>query len=119
MALVTKRSYTDPDEVRNPPLATVQVVDLGGVATSKATFEPGWRWSESVKPVAGTDTCQFRHVGAALSGRLVVQHGDETVELGPGDAYVIEPGHDAWVAGDEPFVAVEFEDRTARSYASD
>jgi len=118
MALVTKRNYAEPDEVRTPPLAEVSVVDLGNVATSKAVFQPGWRWSESVKPAAGTDTCGFRHVGTALSGRLIVQHGDVTVELVPGDAYVIEPGHDAWVVGDEPFVAVEFEDRAARSFAS-
>jgi hypothetical protein len=114
----TKHNYDESDEVRTPPLATVNVVNLGDVATSRAVLQPGWRWSESVKPIAGTDSCQFRHVGTALSGRLVVQHGDESVELGPGDAYVIDPGHDAWVVGDEPFVAVEFEDRTARSYAT-
>lgn len=119
MGSITKHSYNEPDETRTPPLATVKIVDLGGIATSHATFQPGWRWSESVKPIAGTQTCQFRHVGAVLSGRLNVQHGDELVELAPGDAYVVEPGHDAWVVGDEPFVAVEFEDRTAREFAAD
>jgi hypothetical protein len=118
MRSVTKGNYGEPDEVRKPPLAEVNVVNIGEIATARATFQPGWRWSESVKPIAGTETCQFRHVGTVLSGRLVVQSGPDEVELGPGDAYVIEPGHDAWVLGDEPFVGVEFEDRTARSFAT-
>jgi hypothetical protein len=118
MGNIVKRSYDDADEVRTPPLATVSVLNFGDVATSRTVFQPGWRWSESVRPIAGTDTCQYKHFGAVVSGRLVVQHGDESVELGPGDAYTIEPGHDAWVVGDEPYVAVEFEGRTARSFGS-
>src|SRR5204862_419904 len=85
---------------------------------ARMTFEPGWKWSDCVKPVAGTDTCQLRHIGVVGSGRLTVRHDDGTeVELGAGDAYVIEPGHDAWVVGDEPFVGYEFESRAA-SYAA-
>jgi hypothetical protein len=76
------------------------------------------RWSECVKPVAGTESCQARHVGVAHSERIAVEHEDGTgVEIGAGDAYVIEPGHDAWVVGDERFVGFEFEQRAAEEYA--
>ena len=83
---------------------------------ARFTFQPGWRWSECVKPVAGTDSCQVCHVGAIVAGRLRVVHNDGTEgEVAPGDAYVIEPGHDAWVVGDEPFVGIEF--KSAAHYA--
>ena len=74
--------------------------------------------SECIKPVAGTDGCQVRHVGVVHSGRMAVRHEDGTkVEIGPGDAYVIDPGHDARVPGDERFVGFEFESRSAEEYA--
>jgi hypothetical protein len=71
-----------------------------------------------VKPIVGTDQCEVLHVGVVLTGRLGISHGAETLELGPGDAYLIEPGHDAWVVGDEPFVGYEFETRSAETYAT-
>ncbi len=74
--------------------------------------------AESVKPVAGTDSCQVRHVGVVQSGRLHVKHDDGTEgEAGAGDAYVIEPGHDALVVGDDVFVGFEFESKSAEEYA--
>ena len=74
------------------------------------TYEPGWRWSVDVKPMAGTDSCQFHHFGVTLSGRLRVQMRDGTeLEIGAGDVFEIPPGHDAWVVGDEPWVSVDFE----------
>jgi hypothetical protein len=80
---------------------------------------PGWRWSECIKPVVGGDSCQARHVGTVVSGRLQIRHDDGTeIELAPGSAYRIEPGHDAQVVGDEDFVAYEFESSTAGSYAT-
>ena len=91
---------------------------MGGTTAARFTFEPGWKWSESIKPVAGTDTCQVRHVGILQSGTLHVTHEDGSEsDIGPGDAYVIEPGHDAWVVGDEPFVGFEFESKSAEEYA--
>ena len=76
------------------------------------------RWSDCVKPVAGTESCQARHIGVVHSGRLAIKHEDGTeLELAPGEAYVIEPGHDAWVVGDERFVGFEFESRSAEEYA--
>jgi len=74
------------------------------------TYEPGWRWSTDVKPIAGTPTCQYHHVGITLEGQLRVQMPDGTeLELGPGDVFDIPPGHDAWVVGDNPWVSVDFE----------
>jgi hypothetical protein len=82
------------------------------------TAQPGWRWSECIKPVVGGDSCQARHVGTVTAGRLHVEHSDGSKgDVGAGDAYVIEPGHDAWVVGDEPFVAYEFESKSAETYA--
>ena len=94
------------------------VVRVGDTTAARLAFERGWKWSECLKPVAGTESCQIRHVGVMQSGRLVVKHDDGTeVEVGAGRAYVIEPGHDAWVVGDEPAVAFEFESRAAVEYA--
>ncbi|HEX2192937.1 MAG TPA: cupin domain-containing protein [Acidimicrobiales bacterium] len=118
MASMSSKSFDTPDETRTPDKTTVAVVDLGGgVKAGRFTFQPGWRWSECVKPAAGTDRCQARHLGAVVSGRLHVVHEDGTeAEVGPGDAYRVEPGYDAWVVGDEPFVGYEFQ--SAESYAA-
>jgi hypothetical protein len=118
MAGVQLLDFDSPDETRMPEKTRVDVVRMGDTTAARFAFEPGWRWSECVKPVAGTDSCQVRHVGVVQSGRLVAKHEDGSeVEVGPGAAYLIEPGHDAWVVGDEPFVAFEFESRSAEEYA--
>jgi hypothetical protein len=115
---VQARGFDAPDETRTPDKTTIEVVRMGDTSAARFTFEPGWKWSECVKPVAGTESCQARHVGVVYSGRLHVAHEDGTQEeLGPGQAYVIEPGHDAWVVGDERFVGFEFESRSAAEYA--
>jgi hypothetical protein len=119
MAGVTKKSFDSPDETRKPDKTLLEVVDLGTTKAGRMTAQPGWRWSDCIKPIAGTDSCQVRHVGAVTSGRLVVKHDDGTeVLLEAGDAYVIEPGHDAWVEGDEPFVGYEFESKAAETFAT-
>ena len=116
MAGGAKKSFDSPDETRTPPNTRVDVVRLGSATAARFTFQPGWRWSEAIKPVVGTESCQARHVGAVVSGRLHIVHTDGSEEeAGPGDAYVIEPRHDAWVVGDEPVVALEFE--SAETYA--
>jgi mannose-6-phosphate isomerase-like protein (cupin superfamily) len=118
MAGVEKRDFDSPDESRRPDKTRVDVVRLSGTTAARFTMEPGWRWSECVKPVAGTNSCQHRHVGVVRSGRMRVTHDDGTVlELGPGEAYVIEPGHDAEILGDEAFVGFEFEQKAAEEYA--
>ena len=118
MAGVTKLDFESPDETRTPDKTRIELVRIGGTTAGRFTFQPGWRWSECIKPIAGTDSCQKRHVGVVTSGRMTVKHDDGTeLELASGDAYVIEPGHDAWVAGDEPFVGYEFESESAETYA--
>lgn len=73
----------------------------------RARYEPGWKWSEHVAPLAGTGSCQVEHVGMVMSGRVMVAMDDGLrIELGPGDLFYIPPGHDSWVVGDEPYVAI-------------
>jgi hypothetical protein len=118
MAGLHVRGFDAPDETRAPDKTKIDVVRMGDTSAGRFTFQPGWKWSECVKPVVGTDSCQVRHIGVAQSGRLHVAHEDGTEgEIAPGDAYVIEPGHDAWVVGDETFVGFEFESRSAEEYA--
>jgi len=118
MAGVEKRDFDSPDESRTPDKTRADVVHLGGTTAARLTLEPGWRWSDCVKPVVGTERCELRHVGVVHAGRMRVTHADGTVlELGPGEAYVIEPGHDAEVVGGEAFVGFEFEAKSAEEYA--
>ncbi len=104
------KSFTAPDEVR--PMAgkgQVELLRIGDGVVGKATFEPGWRWSEHVAPIAGTDSCQAAHLGYVLSGRLGTRMDDGTeMESAAGDIVAIPPGHDGWVVGDEPCVVIDF-----------
>ena len=116
MAGVEARNFDSPDETRTPDKTRSEIVRMTGASVARLTLEPGWRWSECVKPVVGGDSCQNRHLGVVQSGRLAVRHEDGSeVELVPGQAYVIAPGHEAWVVGDEPFVGIEF--KSAGEYA--
>jgi quercetin dioxygenase-like cupin family protein len=102
------KSHSSPDEVRAPSKTRVEVVQLEGFTIGRLTLDPGWRWSECVKPVVKTDQCQVSHVGYAVSGRLSVRMKDGTVKgINAGDSYTIPPGHDAWVEGNEAFVGIE------------
>ena len=106
-SLATK-SHDSPDEVRAPDKTRVEVVRLPGFTLGRFKLQPGWRWSECVKPVVGTQTCQVAHVGHAMSGRITVRMDDGTQKtIAPGESYTIPPGHDAWVEGNEPFVCLE------------
>lgn len=112
-AASTTKNFSSPDEVRTPPKARVEVVNLGAAQAMRATFEPGWKWSESVKPIAGTESCQAAHLMYQMTGRMHIRMDDGTeYEIGPGDACSIPPGHDAWVIGDEPVTAVDFQGAT-------
>ena len=118
MAGLSARSFDSPDETRSPDKTKVEVVDLGGPKAARMTAQPGWRWSECIKPVVGTDTCQARHLGVVVSGQMHVVHDDGTEgDISAGDAYAIEPGHDAWVVGNAEFVGYEFDTSAAASYA--
>jgi hypothetical protein len=117
MAGVVKKGFGAADEVRTPDKTRVEVVDLGGVKAARLELQPGWRWSEVIKPVAGTESCQAHHVGTVLAGTMHVKHDDGTEhDIAAGDAYVIEPGHDAWVTGSDALVAFEFDSTTAASF---
>ncbi len=118
MAGVEEGDFGSPDETRTPNKTTVDIVRMGGVAASRMWLEPGWRWSECIKPIAGGESCQAHHVGFLQSGAMHVVHEDGTEqEIQAGQAYVIDPGHDAWVVGDEAVVGFEFDSRTAEEYA--
>jgi hypothetical protein len=118
MAGLEVRGFDAPDETRTPDKTTVDIVRLGSNSAARFKLEPGWKWSECIKPIVGTESCQVRHVGVVQSGRMHVTHDDGTEgEIGPGEAYVIEPGHIAWVVGDETFVGFEFETKAAEEYA--
>jgi hypothetical protein len=115
---VQKLNFDAADETRTPEKTRVQLVRAGGTTVGRLTLEPGWKWSECIKPVVGTDSCQIRHVGIVEAGTMHVVHEDGTeLDLGPGEPYVIEPGHNAWIVGDSSFVAFEFESRAAEEYA--
>src|SRR2546425_10855997 len=93
MASLSSKSFDTPDETRAPDKTRVEVVRLGGATVARVTFQPGWKWSECVKPVAGTESCQVPHLGYQLSGQLAVRMDDGSEhEFGPGDACAIPPG---------------------------
>jgi hypothetical protein len=106
------KSLDSPDDSRSFENGVIHVCQVGPVTVSRASYQPGWRWSQSVKPVVGTDSCQVEHKGYVVSGRIHVAMDDGTeADLGAGDAYHISPGHDAWVIGDELWVAVDFSEQ--------
>ncbi len=112
MAGLVTKSVDTPDEVRELPdgKGRIELVDLGAGLVARAIFEPGWRWSEHVKPLAGTESCQAPHVGYVVSGRMkVVMDDGAEAEVGPGDFMRIDPGHDAWVVGDEACVSIDWQ----------
>ena len=86
----------------------MDVVTLGDFTLGRGVFEPGWRWSNDVKPIAGTDSCQVHHTGLCLSGQMTIKPDDgEEITIGPGDVIDLDPGHDAWTVGDEPCVLID------------
>jgi len=104
-----RKSFAAPEEVRTFPNGRMDVVRLDETAVGRFVLQPGWRWSCDVAPISGTTSCQHRHVGYTISGTLEVRTDDgTTMVIGPGEAYEIPPGHDAWVLGDEPWDSVEF-----------
>ncbi len=111
MAKLQAKRFESPDEVRpfQDGKGKVELVELSGHMVGYGTFEPGWRWSEHVKPLSGTDSCKVEHIGYVLSGQMkVVMDGGEELVVSPGDAFHMPPGHDAWIVGDEPCVLLDF-----------
>jgi quercetin dioxygenase-like cupin family protein len=97
----------DPVETRHFEKGRFELYRVGPATIGRATYEPGWRWSEHVGPTAGTPTCQVEHVGLVLRGQAAVRmdHGTERV-MREGDFFYVPPGHDSWVVGDEPYVSL-------------
>lgn len=107
--LEAKSLESAADETRSFPKGKMDLVTVGGATVGRAVFEPGWKWSECVKPTAGTDSCQVAHLGYMVSGQMKVVMNDGTErELKPGDVASIPPGHDAWIVGNEPCVFLDF-----------
>jgi hypothetical protein len=104
-----RKNFATPDDLLRLPKMSVQLVELGDVTVSKLVSEPGWRWSEHIRPSVGGDWCQVRHMGFVLSGRLGTLFPDGTeIVYGPDDVFEIPPGHDGYVVGDEPCVQIMF-----------
>ena len=104
-----RKSLEQPEETRSFPKGRLDIVTVGGTSVGRATFQPGWKWSESVKPIAQTDSCQAMHLGYVVSGRMTVVMDDgTTLQFAAGDAMALPPGHDAWIEGSEPCTVIDF-----------
>ena len=109
MAEFRSKNFGSPDQTLRLPKLTAEMVEIGEVTVGYLVTEPGWRWSEHVRPVVGGEWCQARHLGVILSGRVAVQLKDgRRLEFGPNDVFDIPPGHDGWTVGDEPCVQIEW-----------
>ena len=107
-----RKRFDRPDEIRRVEKAHIELVELGELTIGRAIFEPGWRWSEHVKPIVGTESCQVHHLGYVVSGHLHIEMTDgASMDVMGGDAFEIPPGHDAWVIGDEPWISVDWAGR--------
>lgn len=107
------KNFTKADETREFPHGQLDIVNVGGAIVGRATFKPGWKWSESLGPVMKTHSCQAAHLGYQISGVLHTQMDDGTqLVTKAGDVATLPPGHDAWVVGDEPVVIIDFQGMT-------
>jgi hypothetical protein len=110
MSETVSKNVNSPDETRNIDKGKVEVFNLGGRQVMRATFQPGWKWSECVKPIVGTESCQASHLTYTISGRMTVRMDDGSeIEIGPGEVSSIPPGHDAWIVGEEPYEGIDFQ----------
>jgi quercetin dioxygenase-like cupin family protein len=113
VAKAETKNVSKPDETRKFERGQMELVNIGGGTVGRATFEPGWRWSEHVKPIAKTAMCEAPHFMYQISGRMHVKMTDgQEFDIGPGEVALIPPGHDAWVVGNEAVVAVDWQGAT-------
>lgn len=104
------KNFTHPDEVRDFPKGKLELLNIGNATIGRGIFQPGWKWSESVQPIAKTKSCEAPHFQYHVSGILMVKMDDGSLlECKPGDISLLPMGHDAWVVGDEPVVLVDFQ----------
>jgi len=106
---VILKQFDQPDEVRSFEKGKFELVHVGGMSIGRATYQPGWKWSQHVGKAAGAKSCMVEHVGLVVSGRATAAMDDgRVVEMKAGDLFYIAPGHDSWVVGDEPYVSLHF-----------
>jgi uncharacterized cupin superfamily protein len=104
-----KKNFSAPDETRTFEHGKLDIVQIGGTAVGRAVFQPGWKWSQDVKPIVQTDSCQAEHLAYVISGRMTAVMDDGTrLTFGPGDVMALPPGHDAWIEGDDVMEVVDF-----------
>jgi len=104
------KNFTKPDEVREFPKGKLELVKIGNATIGRATFQPGWKWSESLQPLVKTSSCEAPHFQYHVSGTIMVKMDDGTLlECKPGDVSLLPMGHDAWVVGNKPAVVVDFQ----------
>lgn len=109
MAGALSKPFARPDEVRTVPKGRIELFEFGDIVLGRGTMEPGWHWAEHVKPIAATASCQYHHVGVVISGKLVGRMDDgQEFTFAAEQVYEIQPGHDAWVVGDEPWITWDF-----------
>lgn len=109
MSQAEQRRFDTPDETRTFPFGRVDVVKIGGADIGRLTLEPGWRWSDHVKPIAGTELCEAPHFQFHAAGVLGIRMADGSeLEAHPGDVTALPHGHDAWVVGNEPVVVIDW-----------
>jgi hypothetical protein len=114
MVDVILKRFEQPEEVREFPKGKFEVVTVGGMTIGRASYDPGWIWSEDVGSAIGKKSCDVEHVGLVISGRATVEMDDGRVlEMKPGDLFYIPPGHNSRVIGDEPYVSLHFQGVTA------
>jgi hypothetical protein len=111
--ILLHKSHNNPDEARTPSRAQIEIVSLSQHKVSRITCQPGWRWSDDIKPIAKTDLCQLSHTGYVVSGILGVVFGGKAELIHAGESYEIPSGHDAWTEGQDALVLVEFSQQTA------
>ncbi|MFG2889217.1 cupin domain-containing protein [Streptomyces sp. NPDC048248] len=111
------KTLDKPDDRRDFPRGHIEALHLSGLDFAVATFEPGWRWSESVGPLVGTASCEVHHNCYMAQGRMRIRMDDGAEsEVGPGDVFVCTPGHDAWVVGDDQAIVYDFAGQMATDY---
>lgn len=117
MLEVVLRRFDEPDETRTFTKGKFEIVQIGGMTIGRATYEPGWRWSDHVGQAVGKVSCEVEHVGLVISGRATAAMDDgRVIEMKAGDIFYIAPGHDSWVVGEEPYVSLHL--MGASKYAS-
>ena len=110
MKKAERKNFNTPDEVRTFPKGKLELIKIGGATVGRATFEPGWKWSTSIQPLAKTKSCEAPHFQYHLAGKLQIVMDDGTsFECGPGDVSLLPQGHDGWVVGDEAAVVIDFQ----------